>query len=307
MRKIALIQSHCNTEEKLSVLRNNLSVLSNLGIDVLLFSHIPLPQDITEIVKYYIYDSTNPILWDERRHVYWWADNQVKIETSVPDYGWTVFNQIIKSYNLTKDDEYEMYFIVCYDLIIDEFVVDKIQNNKVGVYRHVKPKNVNEVGDYIDVIFDTSLIFISLTKHQIHTITSDLNKQEYIDHTEWIAEKYFEVVAKRNGFHFPNLGDVRDLLHESTSVFNQSTNPKYDIFIDTTKTLRFRYIKHDWNSDHYFVINNTITKVTETITFYDQTCDVYSFGVIIDGQYDNLLDLLKVENKINKIHFFGET
>jgi len=302
MKRIALIQSHCNSDEKLIILRNTIKKLSDLGLDTLLFSHIILPQDIIESVNYFVYDKSNPILWDERRHVYWWANNYVKLESSVPDYGWTVFNQIIKSYNVTIDENYEMYFIVCYDLIIDDFVEEVINHNKIGKYRHVKPKNVNEVGEYVDVIFETSLIFLSLTKDIIEKIILDFKKSEYIENPQWIAEKYLEVIFERNKISIENLGSVSDLLHESKSIFNQSKNPDYEIFVDNQDFLKIRYFKNNLHVKHYLIVNHEIILIDEEEFLLDKKIDfIETVGVFVGGSYEDLTHLLKSDKKINKV------
>ena len=51
MNKIISILSHCNTDEKLSKLRENIEILKkNTNIPILLNSHITLPQDILDKV-----------------------------------------------------------------------------------------------------------------------------------------------------------------------------------------------------------------------------------------------------------------
>ena len=50
-KNILIIQSHCNTEIKLKVLSDNLEKLKNFDLDILLFSHIPLPEEITKKVN----------------------------------------------------------------------------------------------------------------------------------------------------------------------------------------------------------------------------------------------------------------
>lgn len=302
MKRIALIQSHCNSEEKIIILRNTIKKLSDLGLDTLLFSHISLPQDIIESVNYFVCDKSNPILWEERRHVYWWANNSVKLESSVPDYGWSVFNQIIKSYNTIIDENYEMYFVVCYDLIIDDFVEDVINKNKIGKYQHIKPKNVNEVGDYVDVVFATSLIFLSLTKELIEKIILNLKKREYIKNPQWIAEKYLEVILERNEIHIENLGSVSDLLHESKSIFNQSQNPNYEIFLDNQDFIKLRYFKKNLEVTHYLIINDEIITIDSEEFLLDKKIDyIKIIGVFVDGSYDDLTHLVKIDKKVNKV------
>ena len=54
MKKAVIILSHCNTEEKLQVLKNNISKLkSNPNLDIILTSHISLPQEVVDSVEYF--------------------------------------------------------------------------------------------------------------------------------------------------------------------------------------------------------------------------------------------------------------
>jgi hypothetical protein len=304
MNSIALIQSHCNSEEKIEILKKNIKKINNLGIDILLFSHIELPLEITNSVKYYLYDSSNPILWNERRHVYWWANNIYKLESEVPDYGWTVFNQIIKSFNFLRSEDYNFFYIICYDLIINEFVEDIIINNRIGKYKHIKPKNVNEVGKLVDVVFDTSLIFLSLSKEQLSIIVDDLSCYEYVQHPEWTAEKYLEIILDRNNLNINNIGQVSDLIHESAGVFDDSFDKRYEIFVDTQNKNKLRYIKKDKKYEHVFIINEQQNIIDEDVKFIFFNYDyIEKFGVLIDGVFQDLKFVFQ-KQKINKINLF---
>ena len=52
MKKIALITSFCNTEEKLKLLHNNIVTLKEMGLDTMVFSFFPLPKHIVDLVNY---------------------------------------------------------------------------------------------------------------------------------------------------------------------------------------------------------------------------------------------------------------
>ena len=302
MKKIVLIQSHCNTNEKIEILKKNITELRKLDVDILLFSHIMIPSEVIESVDYFVYDKSNPILWEDRRHVHWWANDQIKLETSVPDYGWTVFNQIIKSYDVVRSENYDYFFLVCYDLIIDELVQDVINNTKLGTYRHLKPKNVDGKGVFTDVVFETSLIFLSLNEDQIRVIVENLNKKEYIEHPEWIAELYLEIILSKTGIKLPKLGDVKDLIHESTSVFNQSNNPFYEIFIDNVEPIKVRFIKKNNDSICYLYLNDEMVQIEKQETLICRKNDqIYNLGVFCDGKFDEMTESLSDRKKLNKI------
>lgn len=291
-KKIILIQSHCDTEKKINILKDNIDKLLLLNVDILLFTHIDLPAEIVSKVKYYILDRTNPILWEERRHFCWWVNNDVKLETTVPDYGWTVFNQIIKGYNLIKDEDYDSFFIVCYDLNIDDLVKEVINNEIYGKFKHIKPKNV---------VFNTALIFLSLNKYQFEKIINNLKKEEYINNQKLVAETYLEFLIDKCNLNLTNLGDVTDLIHEHSKVFNDSKNNNYEIFIDTKHKLKFRYIKKKYDKSHYLIINDDVIEIKDNyFIFNEEIKHIENFGVLIDGQYDDLKSIFNIK-KINNL------
>ena len=63
MKKIVLIQSHCNTNEKIEILKKNITELRKLDVDILLFSHIMIPSEVIESVDYFVYDKSTMIVY----------------------------------------------------------------------------------------------------------------------------------------------------------------------------------------------------------------------------------------------------
>ena len=56
-KKLAIISSFCNDEEKIKVLYENLLKLKEIGIDTLVLgpNFLPLPPKITELTDYFFY------------------------------------------------------------------------------------------------------------------------------------------------------------------------------------------------------------------------------------------------------------
>ena len=294
MKKIVIIQSHCDNDYKIKVLKDTISKFKNLNLDILLFSHIILPQEITSMCDFFVYDNTNPVLWEEKRFMYWYENNNFRLETTVPDYGWTVFNQIKKSYNLIKDEGYEIIYISCYDLEIDDLVVNTIKNNEIGKFRHYKPDGVN---------FETGLIFMSLDNKNANHIIERLNKEEYINNKSIIAEDYISYIINELNINLKSIGNVKDIIHQSDSKFNDSKNVKYEIFVDTDTTLKFIYKKIDNSIDHNIIINDKIIKVYDEILNYTNEIPILKrFGVFIGNEYEDLLETFKIR-KHNKIFY----
>ena len=108
MKKIALITSFCNTEEKIKILKNTINILKTLEIDTILFTGLHLPEDIYKNSDYVLISKEYPLLdWPVKSYVQWWNGkvNEYNIIMSVtfPDYGYAVLNQIKRLELLERD------------------------------------------------------------------------------------------------------------------------------------------------------------------------------------------------------------
>ena len=93
MKKLALINSYCDTWEKLTILLQNVTKLKSLGIDSLVYSPVPLPREVTDKLDYVILTKENPIInWPERGIIHWsHVTPNHKTILILPDYGWASF------------------------------------------------------------------------------------------------------------------------------------------------------------------------------------------------------------------------
>ena len=72
MRKIALIGSYCDTEEKIQILKENIKKLKDLGLDILVISPLTLPSEIIESSDFVFFTKENPLLtWPVRAVTFW--------------------------------------------------------------------------------------------------------------------------------------------------------------------------------------------------------------------------------------------
>ena len=144
MNKIISILSHCNTDEKLSKLRENIEILKkNTNIPILLNSHITLPQDILDKVDFFIYDSSNPIQYYPYRALERWTThmmghNKIKLSSFLPDYGWTPFNKIKNTILFLENKKYDSVFFMNYDLSITEKIIQQIIEQSGNMFFDVK-------------------------------------------------------------------------------------------------------------------------------------------------------------------------
>ena len=296
MKNIVLIQSHCDTEEKLEYLTGNINKIKKFDVDILLFSHITLPQEIIELVDYFIFDKSNPILWDERRHYFWWVDGGYKLETTIPDYGWTVFNQIIKSGNMISNCDYNFVYVMNYDVIIDENIVNFFEKPQNCLFKHSKPQEK----EIENVEFKVGLIFFILEFKIFKNLISKLTKKEYSDNWNLIAEEYLINKLTEIGFNPITNFIVKDYFHQTNNIFDLKKNPNFEIFIDNQDLLKFRFSKKI-NKSMYLIINDKLISNFDDTFFYQENLkQIKNFGVLIENEYINLINLFS-EKKINKI------
>ena len=114
---LAIITSHCDTLDKIDLLKGLIKQLKNLNIDILLYSHLHLETSIQQEVTYYIYDKDNPILyWPEKGCLVWFkvmdGKNSVKLKSMFPDYGWTALDQMKKAASFALPLKYDYYSFI---------------------------------------------------------------------------------------------------------------------------------------------------------------------------------------------------
>ena len=131
MKKIVLISSYCDTPDKISVLRHNILKLKSLGLDVMLNSPIIIPQDIINLCDYFFLTKDNPVLKYPEKWVWVYnINNGVKMIKSQNDYGWANLYQVKKLSEIALTFDYDLFYHIIYDLIIDDYVVEQLQSEK---------------------------------------------------------------------------------------------------------------------------------------------------------------------------------
>jgi hypothetical protein len=213
MKKLALINSYCDTWEKLTILLQNVKKLKELGVDSLVYSPVPLPREITDQLDYVILTKENPVInWPERGMIHWSNHPKFKIQLITPDYGWASIYQYKKMMEYGSTLDYDYYFWFLYDLNIDSVVESTLLNphNKL-FFKSPKAKS-SKVGG----------IFASFSKENINKIYPLLNKQDYIETCKrQIAEYYVEVICDKIK------GEISD--HETTDLVYEHNNLSFNV------------------------------------------------------------------------------
>jgi hypothetical protein len=187
--KVALIQSYCNTPEKVEALVTTIKKLREIDVYTCVFSSVLLPREVTDLSTFYIFSGENPVLhYPEKAFNFWlWhfyksnPDRKFYMNKMFSDYGWTVLNQVQIMSSFVKDLDYEWIYLVNYDLDFDDTVIDNLKNpTSVKIFQHKKHTT----------LFNGTLIFTVLQKSQLEIICNTFNKQDFIN-TNKIPEDYF--------------------------------------------------------------------------------------------------------------------
>ena len=255
MKKCAIILSHCNTDEKKKVLLETIDELRKVdNLDIVLTSHIPIDPEIVEKSDYFIYDKENPILeYPERVFFNFWQypygdKNDIKLIYLSPDYGYGPFNQIKLGYFASLNKHYDHYYIVNYDLVIDETILKIIKEDERSLYFSGLVSDGKEI--------TPSMIFMSLSDRHMKNIVHRIQKSEYIRYD--MAEGYMKYLLE-----ILDITKYPDYLLKDKINANDDVSTNLDLRFDFSLDDRFTYFfgssdlsryKTNEKERHYFKI-----------------------------------------------------
>ena len=300
-KNLVIILSHCDTKEKLKILENNIQLLKSNSFDILLTSHIPLPESIQSQVEYLIYDKSNPILhWPKRGMTFWktlsTGTENLKLINILPDYGWTAFNQFLTSSHLGLSLEYDYYSFINYDVIFTPQLIEtmKLPHNFLcsKVYESKNQKGFRF----------PSFMFNMISKNNLKKLLPLISKQQYIRGNFKDAEHYlghlfsvfdykiYQEIIKdqveygdKNPFNYNKDNDLFKIFYQSI------TDPK---IYKTPPSILF----YDIQKEFELIINK------EKITIYP-TCNrieysnIRKLGYYLEGSYIDLMYIFQEKHQ----------
>jgi hypothetical protein len=203
MKECFVITTYCNTPYRVEELKKCINNLRQFDIDILVHAHYPLDLEIQKMVKYYLYDSTNPVIRDGSKSIIrwkWYVTANKLLTIPNPDYSYAVMNQWNESLKFLNDKKYDRVHVINYDTFINDFVFRKHQeflndHDVVFEYTNYKPRdyNANEKSDK-NLIF---IVFFSIKNTFIDKFTSELTLEKYLNSKDTMLETYImEILDK---------------------------------------------------------------------------------------------------------------
>jgi len=304
MKKIALITSFCNTEEKLKLLHNNIVTLKEMGLDTMVFSFFPLPKHIVDLVNYTLIIKENPVFtWPGKYINYWYgfdsSDFSINMSSATPDYGYAVLNQIKRMSELALSLNYDHYFIVDYDLNINESAKNIFLDNKPNSFYP---------GKRGDGAFPVSLYLVSLSKKYLTRFKNLISKESYLVDPLDSAESWlYKILPGIPGIVENQV--VEDLVYnyKDSNFFDYSIIDNIKLFIHKIENQDIKFIFYSFENEKTFTIKTEdfiqeyIVKEWDEITLPYKTYD--SLIVIYNEKEYNFT---KITNEI-KFNLFRKT
>lgn len=176
-KKVALISSYCDDEEKIGILRENIQKLKDNGLDIILMSPLMLPESIVSACDYFFYTKDNDVLlWPIDVQMYWayWelnGENYLLLKQSSRDYGWPGLTHVKKLTEIALTFDYDYFYHLIYDLIIDENVINGLKNPAdCCVYSTIRGES----------IWPSALHFMIFNRENVKKLSEAINFKNYL-------------------------------------------------------------------------------------------------------------------------------
>lgn len=230
MKKLVLIGSYCNTPQKLKVLKTNLGILRKIDVHILLYSPIPLGEDLIDLVDYFFLDKRFSPDGDEMQ-IFWKFGSYDGISMKM-SYVWldSVTGGIAQTkslIHLSRNLDYDLLYFLLYDVVLTSDLVHFIEGGEEGFFpfRARSEESGETVGDCATQIY-------SMKKNKVDLFDSLLNFSNIKQHPN--AESFFKVISESLEIPIFRGIEVEDHIHTfrnwQRDFYNYSPFPDFKIF-----------------------------------------------------------------------------
>jgi len=271
-RKVALFSTYCDTQEKESALLNNIKKVKRLGLDVFVLSILPLSKEIYEEADYVIHSKENPIPNINDKSILSWrlCNNNVKIISFLPDYGYASLLQLKRLIDFSSALNYDYYFTMIYDIIITpEIERVLVEGRDCSFFKN--PKVDKALGG----------ILTAFNGEQAKRFASFLTRDSYYGRSGFTAEGW---MVDANSFICGKIEDIyaADSINLNDLLLSTNHSP-FDDF-------KFFLVKEKDIKIFFYDINFPVELIIET--------NIDSKNIVIDKQ-----QLVNIHNDINDIQY----
>jgi len=294
-KKIALIGSFCNTEEKEDMLLENIRKVKGLGIDVLVYSPIDLKNpEISKESDFYIKTKENPLLfWPQRAYTHWFEiDNKLgkklTLHRGLPDYGWAGLYQIKKMSEIALTYDYDTFIHMIYDVDLDDYMMEQLQRDEVN-YLHPRRDP-----HHPESIWESTLHFMVFDRRYMKLIAEDIQLHKYTDNNG-MAEHHCLRWMYDYGITV-SMYPVKDKIFywEDFDFFNYSKDSRYKFFWsknqDQDPDMKFVLSNFDESLDVKVIVNGNVFTKIENFVYTSTGINSTDVDSLLVQCEDNIID-----------------
>ena len=239
MKKIVLVSTFCDNEEKQNVLKETLLNIKNIGIDVMVISpiFIKIRQDIIDLCNFFFYTEENPTLkWPIRAYTHWYempieGGRVTTLHRGFADYGWAALYQTKKLSQIALTFDYDIFHHIIYDLEFDNEVIQEFLSDDVNlIHARRNPNHPEE-------IWKTTLHFMTFDRSMMELIEKEITLENYLK-GNGVAEG--EVLKWRTKFNLKTSSKIikdRIFYWENFDFFNYSPFDDFKMFISKNEPM----------------------------------------------------------------------
>lgn len=260
MKKVALISSFCDTQQKVDILNKNISIIKGFGIDVILISPFSLDDSIVNQCDYFFKTKDNPILDWPQRSMFSWSEinldgESYRIARTYADYGWAGLYQVKQLSQIALNFNYDQFFHMIYDLKIDDNVISGLLSDKIcSVYPSKRGKNVWKVG----------LHFMVFNRVNLKRFISNIHLDSYLSLKG--ADAFVWLHNLNNVFPYNyELEPVEDEIYyyDGHDFYNYSPTEEFSMFIvkddETKETIKLIFYNVKSPGEYKIKINGNLS------------------------------------------------
>ncbi len=289
MKKIALISTFCNSEDKVNLLIENIKKIKSFGVDVMIISPLKLTDELVDLCDYLIYSKENPVLfWPEKSYFQWWDGTvngeHINMTTTYPDYGYAGLVQVKRMADFALSMDYDLFFPMIYDININEHVESVFKDElKNSFFPSMRDGQVWGIG----------LHLISLDRDHLTRFKNLITRESYLVEGDFDAFAWLHRAVKLIPGKLET-EPVEDLIYflENKEFFNISKSDKYKCFIHKTFIENIKIVFYDYGGLKTFTIISDEHEQTHTVREWEEieipyvNCEILK--VIHDGEIIDL-------------------
>jgi hypothetical protein len=226
MNECFMFTSYSDTDERLNTSLNNLKNISNLGLDVCIYSHFPITTEEQLISDFSIYDSENHIPdMVNKSSVFWNRFENIYMEYHLESLDWAIITQWIKGLKFLLNMGYNTIHVVNYDISLDFDTFSeykKLVDNRTSFFRY---KEKYPIQTYLFTVDETVARIISNIKYEEYMKSNYVFAEDFIYDYLHSYKFYCNFIEYENWVHIkPAIleSEITMGTHDMFSAFNMS-------------------------------------------------------------------------------------